>query len=143
MEETWACAICYNGGVEYGELGPGISLIKFKDLYSVLAGQGHGGDRWISFKIEPTPDPCTDDEDDEQAGKSFEWMLLIDDNIVVHKLVFDDIPYYAQLCQKMGYRPNHDGRLSYWLFDKCGKLIAENKTVELKYTPPVQENMQG
>lgn len=119
MNNEFVCDLCYPDMVEIAQISDYLYLVKDKDKYSLLGGQGHKNNEIIIFPDKPIPDPdpeCLSENDDG-------WLEKVDrfDTLKIH---VTDGYFVAKSFIKHGW--NEDcNRFSAWVFDYCGKLIEE------------------
>jgi len=129
-EVTFICKDCYPGSIEYGMLFKRSSIkidepdfysvVKIKDCFGIISGQGHKGDPIIWFKEKPLSKPLT--------STDFKTTLANLGLFEVYRLI-------QQSIKLKQYDPEKDGfSFEIWLFKRCGKIIEAYEKRVLLYT---------
>ncbi len=106
-----------------GLIGEGVELIRWQGQYHLISGNGYlPEDIDFTFPEPPRPEPPDDDETEENP-EWFGWSNLCE--LIESKMKFH--PQMGRFLlvnfEQAGFGPK-DGRLSYWLTDYCGRMIA-------------------
>ncbi len=114
------CKQCFTDPVGW-DIAPGYTLMKATKPYD-------GWDRW-AFVICNDPefvwstDPSPEPDIDKDGGLWCKWSDEADEL----RTLLKGSPVWGyrlvEACRKVGYRPDRNGNLVYWLWDRMGKLI--------------------
>lgn len=130
MSNNFLCELCCPNCNNLGELIPGYFLINLKDSkrYAIISEstQGHWNFNLITesiyiWDIKPEVEIVEDESND--------WILQFD-YIEPHlnNKLFTPIEGYNLIssCITLGYNPDKDGDIEWWLFFKAGRHIHIN-----------------
>ena len=132
MSETatqWMCELCFPDAVEIGLVAPGLSLILHEGKYRLLWGQGHKGDVFLTFDNPPWPDPDPEVKPNlskEDDALAMQWLDAADAELEEKLRTHASAGYtLVQTCKESGYGTTGHKLLNHWLYNKCGRLIAD------------------
>lgn len=126
------CELCFRNMEYYGEIFPHHDLIFHDGFFKIC----NGHDEIIRFHAPPIKDPCeglsedavdafcNDSKNDEINDAYFQY----------HEKFRETFRFAPQLgeeiviaCRQVGYNPNQDGWLDYWLVERAAKMIEKGK----------------
>lgn len=122
----FVCNLCYPNAIELGEVVPGLFLMKMNEQYHLLGGQGHIDHIEATFAIRPRPEPPEDEDDDDAAWNKWYGEALLTEEILP-KVSWRDGYLFVLQCMEGGYKPNEDGNLLLWLYNKAGQLLVSGQ----------------
>lgn len=121
------CDMCFRNVIYYGEIFPRHDLI-FDEYYKIVCDH----DEVIRFPRRPLPDPydgmCDRERDfaPKEVHEKFEKLFEYDDEF---RKLFQFGPQQGheivELCKKVGYNPEKDGWLDFWLINRAYKMIEK------------------
>lgn len=121
------CELCFRKAIYYGEIFPGHDLI-FDKHYKIVCDH----DELVRFPDRPLPDPydgMTDGEIDSAPKEVNEKFLKLSEYDDQFRKLFRFDPQQGheilELCKKVGYNPDQDGWLDFWLINRAYKMIEK------------------
>lgn len=130
------CCLCFSNSINIGEIFAGHDLIEHEGVFKIVDGH----DELIRFPATPLIDPL-DGMTDEQEEAAFQ-IPEIDEQ--AHKFMsyvenfrteyFSFHPQTGAMildrCKSIGYNPETNGWLEYWLVNHVGKMIQHHRSTQ-------------
>jgi hypothetical protein len=118
---AWVCGSCFKGATIYGEVIPGIVLVRMPEGRRLGGHWGLAVEHSCVYNWERRP--SLESEDDSGWGSSNELFLeALDDALLSYPVSGHAL---VEACLKAGYDWEHSGLVHVWIGERIAAMVAE------------------